>query len=314
MEYEKLQNNISKGEILLKKVDIDGNICGEFVEFTISHVYENIGEDDVKGIYTFPIPDTAVISGFEANIGGSVIKGKVEDKKEIEKIYENIGEDSGSKLILEELNNNYFKMSIGTILKGETVVIKISYIEELVYEHSKLKLIIPKIVLPENPYNEEQSQQEDYKLSLNLLVETFESAKFSCNTHKIQVEEEEDDESNLYKITLQGEEQILDSAMSIYLEENSSETSGIIYENYSEDNGIVYLRFLPEIEEDVEEKNGNYIFLIDISESMEGDKLKEAKTALHLCLRNLYKGDTFNIVAMGDTLKHFSESRRVEFN
>ncbi len=314
MEYEKLQNNISKGEILLKKVDIDGNICGEFVEFTISHVYENIGEDDIKGVYTFPIPDTAVISGFEANIGGSVIKGRVEDKKEIEKIYENIGEDSGSKLILEELNNNYFKMSIGTILKGETVVIKISYIEELVYEHSKLKLIIPKIVLPENPYNEEQNQQEDYKLSLNLLVETFESAKFSCNTHKIQVEEEEDDESNLYKITLHGEEQILDSDMIIYLEENSSETSGIIYENYSEDNGIVYLRFLPEIEEDVEERNGNYIFLIDISESMEGDKLKEAKTALHLCLRNLYKGDTFNIVAMGDTLKHFSESRRVEFN
>lgn len=314
MEYEKLQNNISKGEMLLKKVDIEGNICGEFVEFTISHVYENIGEDDVKGIYTFPIPDTAVISGFEANIGGSVIKGKVEDKKEIEKIYENIGEDSGSKLILEELNNNYFKMSIGTILKGETVIIKISYIEELVYEHSKLKLIIPKVVLPESPYNEEQNQQEDYKLSLNLLVETFERAKFSCNTHKIKVEEEDENESNLYKITLLGEDQILDSAMTIYLEENSSETSGIIYENYSEDNGIVYLRFLPEIEEDVEEKNGNYVFLIDISESMEGDKLKEAKTALHLCLRNLYKGDTFNIVAMGDTLKHFSESRRVEFN
>lgn len=314
MEYEKLQNNISKGEMLLKKVDIEGNICGEFVEFTISHVYENIGEDDVKGIYTFPIPDTAVISGFEANIGGSVIKGKVEDKKEIEKIYENIGEASGSKLILEELNNNYFKMSIGTILKGETVIIKISYIEELVYEHSKLKLIIPKVVLPESPYNEEQNQQEDYKLSLNLLVETFERANFSCNTHKIMVEEEEEDESNLYKITLLGEDQILDSAMTIYLEENSSETSGIIYENYSEDNGIVYLRFLPEIEEDVEEKNGNYVFLIDISESMEGDKLKEAKTALHLCLRNLYKGDTFNIVAMGDTLKHFSESRRVEFN
>jgi Ca-activated chloride channel family protein len=312
MEYDKLQNNVYNGEIILKKVDIEGNICGEFVEFTISHIYENIGEDDVKGIYTFPIPDTAVISGFETNIGGRVIKGKVEDKKSIEKIYENIGEDSGSKLLLEELNKNYFKMSIGTILKGETIVVRISYIEELVYEHSKLKLIIPKILLPANPYSEEQYQQENYNLSLNLLVETFESAKFYCNTHKIKVEE--DDESNLYKITLADEKQVLDNDMTIYLEENSSETSGIIYENYSEDNGIVYLRFLPEIEEDVEEKSGNYIFLIDISESMEGDKLKEAKTALHLCLRNLYKWDTFNIVAMGDTLKHFSESRRVEFN
>jgi Ca-activated chloride channel family protein len=311
MEYGELQNSVSQGEITLKKVDIEGNICGEFVEFTISHVYENIGEDDVKGIYTFPIPDTAVISGFEANIGGRVIKGKVEDKKGIEKIYENVGEDSGSKLLLEELNKNYFKMSIGTILKGETVVIKISYIEELVYEQSKLKLIIPKIVPPVNPYSQKQQQQDEYNLSLNLLVETFENAKFYCDTHKIKVEE---GENNLYKITLEDDNQILNSAMAIYLEESLSETSGIIYENYSEDNGIVYLRFLPEIEEDVEGKSGNYIFLIDISESMDGDKIKEAKTALQLCLRNLYKGDTFNIVAMGDTLKYFSANRKVEFN
>lgn len=311
MEYGELQNSVSQGEITLKKVDIEGNICGEFVEFTISHVYENIGEDDVKGIYTFPIPDTAVISGFEANIGGRVIKGKVEDKKGIEKIYENVGEDSGSKLLLEELNKNYFKMSIGTILKGETVVIKISYIEELVYEQSKLKLIIPKIVPPVNPYSQKQQQQDEYNLSLNLLVETFENAKFYCDTHKIKVEE---GENNLYKITLEDDNQILNSAMTIYLEESLSETSGIIYENYSEDNGIVYLRFLPEIEEDVEGKSGNYIFLIDISESMDGDKIKEAKTALQLCLRNLYKGDTFNIVAMGDTLKYFSANRKVEFN
>ncbi|WP_346888408.1 VIT and VWA domain-containing protein [Clostridium sp. UBA1056] len=311
MEYGELQNSVSHGEITLKKVDIEGNICGEFVEFTISHIYENIGEDDVKGIYTFPIPDTAVISGFEANIGGRVIKGKVEDKKGIEKIYENVGEDSGSKLLLEELNKNYFKMSIGTILKGETVVIKISYIEELVYEQSKLKLIIPKIVPPVNPYSQKQQQQDEYNLSLNLLVETFENAKFYCDTHKIKVEE---GENNLYKITLEDDNQILNSAMTIYLEESLSETSGIIYENYSEDNGIVYLRFLPEIEEDVEGKSGNYIFLIDISESMDGDKIKEAKTALQLCLRNLYKGDTFNIVAMGDTLKYFSANKKVEFN
>lgn len=311
MEYGELQNSVSHGEITLKKVDIEGNICGEFVEFTISHIYENIGEDDVKGIYTFPIPDTAVISGFEANIGGRVIKGKVEDKKGIEKIYENVGEDSGSKLLLEELNKNYFKMSIGTILKGETVVIKISYIEELVYEQAKLKLIIPKIVPPVNPYSQKQQQQDEYNLSLNLLVETFENAKFYCDTHKIKVEE---GENNLYKITLEDDNQILNSAMTIYLEESLSETSGIIYENYSEDNGIVYLRFLPEIEEDVEGKSGNYIFLIDISESMDGDKIKEAKTALQLCLRNLYKGDTFNIVAMGDTLKYFSANKKVEFN
>ncbi|MEG1255634.1 VIT and VWA domain-containing protein [Clostridium sp.] len=311
MEYEKLENSISCGKITLKRVDIEGNVCGEFVEFTISHVYENTGEEDVKGVYTFPIPDTAVISGFEANIGGRLIKGKVEDKREIEKIYANITDDAENKITLEELNKENFKMSIGTILKGETVTIKISYIEELVYELSRLKLVIPKIVPPFNP-GDYINNKDDYGLSLTLLVEAFEKSKLYCNTHSIKIEE---GDNNLYKITLDNDNQSLDNNMIIYLEEyKENETSGIVYENYSEDSGIVYLRFLPDIEEDVEEKSDNYIFLIDISESMIGDKIKEAKTALHLCLRNLNKGDTFNIVAMGDTLKYFSEERKVKFN
>ncbi|MEG0306541.1 MAG: VIT and VWA domain-containing protein [Clostridium sp.] len=308
MEYEKLDNSLSHGEIILKKVDIEGNVCGEFVEFTISHVYENTGKEDVKGIYTFPIPDTAVISGFEVNIGGRLIKGKVEDKCEIEKIYANIIDDGENKLTLEELDKENLKMSIGTILKGETVIIKISYIEELVYEMSRLKLVIPKVVLPLNPGD--YVNNYDYNLSLTLLVEAFEKSKVYCNTHKIKVEE---GNNNLYKITLDNK-QNLDNDMIIYLEEEMlNETSGIIYENYSDDSGIVYLRFLPDIEEDVEEKTGNYIFLLDISESMIGDKINEAKTALHLCLRNLNEGDTFNIVAMGDSLKYFSSEGEVRF-
>jgi len=87
-----------------------------------------------------------------------------------------------------------------------------------------------------------------------------------------------------------------------------------MYENYKENSGVVYLKFFPDIDEDTEKKPGKYIFLIDISESMDGDKIKEAKTALQLCLRNLNAGDSFNIVALGDTLHHFTNERKVPFN
>jgi Ca-activated chloride channel family protein len=318
MKYPKIVYKPSQNSVVLKKVDIEGNVCGEFVEFTINHVYENKGKNDVEAVYNFPIPETAVLSGFEANIGGRTVKGKVEEKKEIEKIYNNIGEEGSSNFLLEEFNENNFKVSIGKILSGETINIKISYIEDLTYDNSKLKLTIPKVIPPVQTYSAIKNPvvppktSHNYDLQLNLLVESFEQMDFQCETHQISVEGGKD---NVYRITLEGQEQKLNDDMIIYLEEKVfQETTGMVYKNYNENNGILYLRFIPDLEEVKSKKFGHYIFLVDISESMVGDKIKEAKAALQLCLRNLREKDTFNIVAMGDKLHHFSPDYKVEFN
>ncbi|MEG2936475.1 MAG: VIT and VWA domain-containing protein [Clostridium sp.] len=314
MKYKKMRNHSTKGNIVLKEVSIEGNVCGEFVEFVINHIYENIGKDDVRGVYTFPIPDTAVISGIEVNLGGSVIYGKVQSKEEIEKVYENLVFSDNEKLQLEELNKDKLKLSMGTILKGERVGIKVSYIEELSNFNNQLKLTIPHIIHPVNMFDEGEGQKENnkYKLSLNLLIETFDKTFISCDSHPIKVEE---GEGNVYKVNLKNSNCALNEDMNIWLkEEKTLEASGMIYENYEDDSGIVYLKLLPDVEGNFEGKKGNYIFLIDISYSMEGDKLKEAKTALQLCLRNLSSEDKFNVVAMGDKLTYFSNDSLVKFN
>lgn len=314
MKYKKMRNHSTKGNIVLKEVSIEGNVCGEFVEFVINHIYENTGKDDVRGVYTFPIPDTAVISGIEVNLGGRVIYGKVQSKEEIEKVYENLVFSDNEKLQLEELNKDKLKLSMSTILKGEKVGIKVSYIEELSNFNNQLKLTIPHIVNPVNMFNEKDPQKEKikYKLSLNLLIETFDKTFISSDSHPIKVEE---GEGNIYKVTLKDNNCALNEDMNIWLkEEKTLEASGMIYENYEEDNGIIYLKLLPDVEGNLEDKKGNYIFLIDISYSMEGDKLKEAKTALQLCLRNLSSEDKFNVAAMGDKLTYFSNEGLVKFN
>ena len=142
---KKLKNNI-----ILKEVNIRGNLCGEFAEYTIDHVYENKGTNDVEAIYTFPIPERAVISGFEAVLGGRTIKGLIQDKEEANKIYENFKNKDNNTFLLEEFRDNIFRIVIGKIIPNEVVKIKVSYIEELSYENRNLKLIIPTIITPIN--------------------------------------------------------------------------------------------------------------------------------------------------------------------
>ena len=319
-------NNINhkeghKNNIILKEVNIKGNLCGEFAEYTIDHVYENKGSNDVEAIYTFPVPEGAVISGFEAVLGGRTIKGLIQDKEEANKIYENFKNNDNNTFLLEEFRDNIIRIVIGKIISNEVVQIKVSYIEELSYENRNLKLIIPTIITPINLSGANElltcengiiNKNDNYKFTLSLLVESLTKLEFKCSSHKLKVEYEE---NNLYKVTLAGKNQKMDKDLEIIFEEQEKiETTGMIYEYPREDKGILYLRFIPEIEIDQITSGENYIFLLDISESMGGDKLTEGKNALQLCLRNLAVGDTFNIVAFGDKLHYFSKEIKVEFN
>src|SRR5665647_863026 len=101
-----------KNNIILKEVNIRGNLCGEFAEYTIDHVYENKGINDVEAVCTFPIPEQAVISGFEAVLGGRTIKGLIQNKEEANKIYENFKNKDNNTFLLGEFRDNIIRIVI----------------------------------------------------------------------------------------------------------------------------------------------------------------------------------------------------------
>jgi Ca-activated chloride channel homolog len=310
-----------EGDVRLKEVGISGNMCGEYVEISIKQVYENKGNANIDGVYTFPIPDTAVITGFEATLGGRTLKALVEDWEEAKRIYEESEETKVNALSLEEPYPNVYQFTIGQILPGESVKIKFSYMDMLVYEDDSLMLTIPSVVQPLFEDNIDEvsadtnADRNSYKSSLNLLIEPLTKIRIESPSHDIRIEWEED--INLAKVTFDRNNTSLDKDLVlIFTEEKPAEAAGMIYK-YIEDNvdkGILYLRLLPKLESSEEEKPNNYIFLVDTSYSMIGAKLEEAKDALQLCIRNLSEGDSFNIVAFESKLHFFSELGKVPFN
>ena len=103
------------------------------------------------------------------------------------------------------------------------------------------------------------NKDNKYKFTLRLLVESLTKLDFKCSSHKIKVEYEE---NNLYKVTLDGENQRMDKDLEITLEEQEKlETTGMIYDYPRDDKGILYLRFIPDIEIEQKSSGSNYIFL-----------------------------------------------------
>lgn len=301
------QNNM-----ILKEVSVSGNICGEFVEIQKEEVYENKGINDIEAVYVFPIPDTSVITGFEANIGGKKLKAKVESKSKAQKLYEQALEKGENTLTLEQIEESTFRISLGRIMSSEKVVIRLSIMDQLEYEDNNLKLVIPKIIEPlyykNLDNNDIQENEYDYDAYLNILVEPLTKISIDSPTHNIDVEW---GENNLAKVKFAGDNNYFDKDFILELkEDNSTEASGMIYD-YEEDDeqkGILYLRLKPELEGEEDETGKDYIFLLDVSESMDGEKLEQEKNALQLCIRNLSEVDTFNLIAFGGELNYFAEN------
>ncbi|MFL0195431.1 VIT and vWA domain-containing protein [Clostridium sp. WILCCON 0269] len=329
LPYIKTNRGIDDG-ILLKKVNITGNLCAGYGEIFINQIYQNCSNEDIEGVYIFPIPVTAVISGFEAEIGGRTLKAIVEEKDKALQVYENARIRGDSIFSLEEFSPHFFKISIGKIISGETVKIKLSYIDELDYKDSTFKLTIPAISEPKiikskskigelknnlvNKFGIKKVKEEDFEFKVNIIVESLSRVDFRCPYHKIKVEREGD---TVAKITLEEDYYLIDKEFTLFITERETlEADGMIYE-YKENNeekGIVYIRMIPKLDPYEEEIKENYIFLIDISDTMKGEKLEQAKNALQLCIRNLSEGDTFDIIAIGVKLMDFSQNGMIEFN
>ncbi|KAA8676033.1 VIT and VWA domain-containing protein [Clostridium sp. WLY-B-L2] len=327
-QYIKRNRRNDEG-ILLKKANIVGNLCAGYGEIVVNQLYQNCSNEDIEGVYIFPLPTTAVISGFEAEIGGRTLKAVVEEKDKAFQIYENARIHGDSIFSLEEFSPHYFKIGIGKIISGETVKIRLSYVEELDYKDSTFKLTIPAVSEPKIIKSRSRIETlkdsfanrfgikrlgDDFEFKVNIIVESLSKVDFRCPYHTIDVEREGD---TVAKISLDENYHFIDKDFILFIDERETlEADGMIYEykENDEEKGIVYIRMMPKLDPYEDEVKENYVFLIDISDTMKGEKLEQAKNALQLCLRNLSEGDTFDIIAMGVKLTSFSQNGLIEFN
>jgi Ca-activated chloride channel homolog len=303
--------------LVLKRVNVNGYVCGDFVEYSMSQLYENRNDNNIDAVYTFTLHDTAVITGFEAELGGRILKAVIEDRDEAIKIYEEAVGKGINTFTLEQQSEDIFQITIGNIVPNETVKVKVSYMDQLIYEDEAYELIIPSITgatFVEEESEKEREAEEFYKLDMNLFVESTSKMEFKSLTHSINVEREDE---TLAKITLKNRNERLDTEFILLLSESiPEEASGMsyIYRDAEGEKGILYLKLMPKLEADDENGPENFDFLIDISKSMDGNKLEEEKNALQLCIRNLSEGDKFNIIAFGKQIKCFSMDGKVPFN
>ena len=256
---------------------------------SIDQEFYNPTSSRLEGFYLFPIPEGAVINGFSMYINGKETPAELLDAAKARSIYEDLVRKIIDPALLEYYNQGMFKARIFPIDPHSTKRVKISYKQSLERNNGTIAYTYPL-------NTEKFSSAPVADVSVKVTIRTKDNLKnVYCLSHEAEVIRKSSREAIIgYEVRNSRP----DRDFSVfYTTDNSKFGISLLTFREPGSDGYFFLNISPDYsmdKDDIQEKD--IAFVLDVSGSMAGQKLDQAKKALRFCVANLNKGDRFEII------------------
>jgi Ca-activated chloride channel family protein len=269
------------------KVEIDRQAATT----TVEQVFVNNTDRQLEAQYVFPIPKGATMSKFTMLVNGKEQSGQIVEKNEARRVYNQIVNRAQDPGLLEYLGAELFRANIFPILAKSSQTITLRF-EQVVPAQDSL-------VQYTYPVRAGQKKGPTIQGEFGLEV-TVKSAAPILNiyspTHTVDLQRPNDREA---KVTYTQRHTTLEKDFQLFYSVSDKEVGLdlVTYRPDAKEPGFFMLLVAPKstlqaerlIERDV-------VFVIDVSGSMAGVKIKQARNALKYLVEKLNDADRFNIV------------------
>jgi Ca-activated chloride channel family protein len=275
-------------EVKYHRVNVD--IENQVAVTSVDQVFYNPTHRRLEGYYLFPIPKNAVIKSFSMYVNGKELEAELLDAKKARNIYENIVRRQRDPALLEYTGRGLFKARIFPIEPRSEKRVKISYRQLLNKENNTIEYIYP--------LNTEKFSAKPLRdVSVKVTVKSSEAIKsIYCPTHPTEIIRKG---KNRAVAGFEAKNTRPDTDFKLYYSTDNKKLgfSLLTYRKSRSEDGFFLLSLSPGYtspEDEISEKD--ITFVLDVSGSMAGKKMNQAKKALLFCIENLNKGDRFEII------------------
>jgi Ca-activated chloride channel family protein len=312
----------------LEGVEIAGEATGAYARVRLAQRYRNADPKPIEAIYTFPLPSDASLVGFSMTCGGRRIESVIREREQAFREYdEAISSGHGAALVDQE-RPNVFTAQVGNLLPGEETLVELEYLQRVSVDEGTLRWMIPTLVAPRyipgtatgdrtaHGRVEPTDQVADadrisppvgspnYGVRMKLLFDIGGSIHVESPSHSIQVARVE----GRTQVTFAQDEVALDRDIVLTVRGAAGSPLSAVSSHCDGDKpGVFSVTVVPDLFDDRPPRRQDLLFLLDISGSMSGASIAEARTALRLCLRQLREGDQFNAIAFNDRQHKFAD-------
>jgi Ca-activated chloride channel family protein len=296
----------------LKDTDVVVTINGVIADVVITQTYANNGTRPINARYIFPASTRASVHGMKMTVGDEVIHAEINKRRAAQKKFDRAKQQGQSASLLKQQRPNVFSMNIANIMPGDSIQIELHYTELLVPTEGVYEFVYPTVVGPryssqseaeapetdqwiKNPYLLQASEPQT-KFSIHTTVATgIALQQLVCPTHEIDTIWESDSVAKIALAKTAGFGGDRDYVLNFRLAGEKIQ-SGLLLLEGEDENFFLLMVQPPErvLPEDIPPRE--YIFVVDVSGSMNGFPLNTAKKLLSNLIGNLKETDKFNVI------------------
>jgi Ca-activated chloride channel family protein len=342
-----LFKTVNSGQYVLApqlQTDVKIEITGMVAFARVIQEFENPGDEWLEGVYVFPLPEDAAVSHLTMDVGDRVIEGVIKEREEAKKIYTKAKKEGKKASLLEQERPNVFMMSVANIGPHEKIRVELEYQQTVRFDNGIFSLRFPTVVGPRYiPGQQTGTESRFDKFDLSgwafattevpdapritppvvkpgqdpvnpvslevILVPGFNLTRLQSLYHAVDVKYVNDDKAVIYLNNvwaMADQDFVLEWAPK---KDNVPQVA--LFAEEKDGENFIYLMVMPPARKIATDYHvpREVIFVVDVSGSMDGPSIKQAKETLKYAVSRLTAEDRFNIITFNDIVdKLFSYS------
>ncbi len=283
----------------IREVSIDARVRDQVAEVQVAQTFHNPGSVQIESEFLFPLPEDGAVQNFVLLVDGRELPGRLINKDEARRIYEEIVRTKRDPALLEYMGRGLFRTSVFPIPPGADRKLTMRYTQLCRRDRDVIEFAYP---LGTQKFTAKPVE----KLTVNILIEDKHAIKsVYCPSDEARIDRVGDHQA---KISME-RHNILptsDFRMVYGISDGALGASLLSYRASSGDDGYFLLLASPEVRApDTRPQPKTVVFVLDRSGSMAGKKIEQARKTLKSVLNNLRDDDLFNIVVYDDRVESY---------
>ncbi|MEO8550271.1 MAG: VIT and VWA domain-containing protein [Kofleriaceae bacterium] len=298
----------------LESTRADVRIAGVISDVTVTQTYKNDGDRTISAKYVFPASTRAAVYAMKMTIGDRTIVAKIKEREQAKHEFEEAKAAGKTATLLEEERPNVFTMSVANVMPKDRIQVELKYTELLVPTDGVYEMVYPTTVGPRyasetttvGKSGENKFVATPYQHAGEAPTATFGMHVAVAGGMPIQTLE-----SPSHKITsaiaankasasidLDPSEQLGGNRDFVlrYRLAGADLASGLMTFQGDKENFFLAMVQPPQRPAPELIPPREYVFIIDVSGSMQGFPLQTTKTLMHDLLGRLRPTDKFNVL------------------
>lgn len=286
----------------ISSYQIDVEIKNQFSSTEIKQVFVNPNNFEVDGVYIFPLADDAMISGIAFSINDRYVRGKILTADQARYVYMESAKHAENKPVLKYIGTRAYVVSVSRIPAKDELQIRFIYSQML-----SVASVFAKYTHPVSLAKAAQACIENFRVNINMKSD-LDIQRICLPSHGIVVDN---------KWWIDYAETDLNPDRDFSFEYTVSDPRfgiGLIAHRTPADSvGFFKLFISPRYENQIPAISPKkFIFVLDRSENMAGEKIRRAKEVLRKSIYNLTFRDGFNILACNDDIASLNTNNEGE--